>query len=354
MSVFDIYGNVVLVQNSFDNNENTNCKIIAHRGYHANHPQNTKASFVLAINNGFKYLEIDIRKCSDGIYILSHDANVTLYNNGVETSVNIPNTAYSTIKSYTWDSSGEYPIETLLEAWNELKCNEVWYVCDLKNGSNKDIIELAEIAGVLDKIIISYGSGENAVADKELLNQYKYIPIRIIPTTYDGMINAKTTLDNPIYADVNASATTHYQQYLNIALSASIPVLFSGATLSNKKIWSVVCAGAMANESLNISFSDFVSALTNNFSGRVTITPNIETISVAVGGSNTITAESDSNEVDGYIYAKSLNPNVATVKQTSFGKSISLSITGVAVGTTTIRLFNGGGSYIDVPVTVTS
>lgn len=116
----------------------------------------------------------------------------------------------------------------------------------------------------------------------------------------------------------------------------------------------VVCAGAMANESLNISFSDFVSALTNNFSGRVTITPNIETISVAVGGSNTITAESDSNEVDGYIYAKSLNPNVATVKQTSFGKSISLSITGVAVGTTTIRLFNGGGSYIDVPVTVTS
>lgn len=350
-TLFDANGNELIFSEQ-KNAEYTNCKIIAHRGYHVNHPQNTKASFAAAIDNGFKYLEIDIRKCSDGVYVLSHDASVTLYNNGTAKSINIPNTAYSTIKGYTWDSAGKYPIETLLEAWNELKCREVWYVCDLKNGSNADVVELAEIAGVLDKIILSYGSGENAVADAELLNQYKYIPIRAIPTTYTGMVSAKNSLQNPVYADVNASETAHYQQYLNIALSANIPILFSGTLLSNKAVWSVVCAGVMANLDENISHADFVSALTNDFSGRVTITPSVTTASIAKGGSTTVTATSDSSNADGYIYAKSLNPGIVTVKQTTFGKSISAVLTAVAAGSATVRLFNGGGAFVDIAVTV--
>lgn len=352
MNLYDGNGNIVLLK-GYDNSKNANCKIIAHRGYHANHPQNTKASFVAAIDNGFKYLEIDIRKCSDGIYVLSHDASVTLYNGGTATTVNIPSTAYSTIKGYTWDVAGNYPIETLLEAWNELKCKDVWYVCDLKNGSNADIIELAEIAGVLDKIILSYLSGENAVADAELLNQYKYIPIRAIPTTYSGMENAKNTLQNSVYADINASMYVHYQQYLNTALSANIPILFSGATLSNKKIWSVVCSGVMANADENISYSDFVSALTNEFSGRVTITPSVNSVSIANGDSTEITATSDSDGADGYIYAKSLTPNIVTVKQPTFGNSISVTITAISAGSATVRLFNGGGAYSDITVDVT-
>lgn len=350
-SLFDANGNELIFSKQ-EQSETTNCKIIAHRGYHVNHPQNTKASFTAAIDNGFKYLEIDIRKCTDGVYVLSHDASVRLYDNGTAKSVNIPNTAYSTIKGYTWDATGKYPIETLLEAWNELKCRDVRYVCDLKNGSNADIVELAEIAGVLDKIILSYGSGENAVADAQLLNQYKYIPLRAIPTSYSGMVNAKTALSNPVYADVNASETAHYQQYLNIALSANIPILFSGALLSNKAVWSVVCSGVMANLDENISHADFVSALTNDFSGRVTITPSATSVSIANGGSTTITATSDSGNADGYIYAKSLNPAIVTVKQTKFGNSISATLTAVATGSAKVRLFNGGGAFKDIAVTV--
>lgn len=351
MGLYDGNGNAVLL-NDYGNSVNTNCKIIAHRGYHVNYPQNTKASFAAAIDNGFEYLEIDIRKCSDGVYVLSHDATVTLYNNGMATTVTIPDIAYSIIKEYTWDSDGEYPIETLLEAWNELKCKNVWYICDLKNGSNADIIGLAEIAGVLDKIILSYGMGENAVADAKLLDQYPYIPIRAVPITYSGMVNAKSTLQNPVYADVNAYVPECYQQYLNNALSANIPILFSGATILNKNIWCVVCAGVMANLDENISHSEFVSALTNEFSGRVEITPSNDSANVSVGDSTTITATSDSGDIDGYIYAKSMNPDIVTIKQTTFGSSISVTVCAVAEGSAIVRLFNGGGSFVDIAVTV--
>ena len=51
--------------------------IIAHRGYSSDRPENTIASFDLAIEKGFENIELDIHMTKDGIPVVMHDADVS-------------------------------------------------------------------------------------------------------------------------------------------------------------------------------------------------------------------------------------------------------------------------------------
>lgn len=51
-------------------------KIIAHRGYSAQHPENSFASFDAAIAAGADYVETDVRMTSDGVLVCSHDPDL--------------------------------------------------------------------------------------------------------------------------------------------------------------------------------------------------------------------------------------------------------------------------------------
>jgi len=57
-------------------------KIIAHRGASALRPENTMASFDLAIESGFNLIELDVHLTSDNIPIVMHDETVDRTTNG--------------------------------------------------------------------------------------------------------------------------------------------------------------------------------------------------------------------------------------------------------------------------------
>lgn len=339
-------------------NHKTNCQIAAHRGYYVKSFQNTSAAFDEAFENGFTWVEIDIHQCSDGVYVLGHDATVTLYNNGVATSVNLPNTEYNTIKGYTWDVSGKYPIETLMGAWNNLKTKDIWYICDLKTGTNADLVSMASMTGMIDRIMLSYKSTSQVSQEMELLNKNKNIPIRIALQGYwDTLIpeltEIRSDVTNPVYININANVAFRKEEVMPLSLALDFPLIFSDCMADNKNVWCVLAAGVMAEGHNNVSYLDFVDMLTNKYSGNVNITVSADTASVTTGATQTLTASADAEDVSGYLYVKPLNPSIATVFQRSFGNSISFEIKGISAGTSSVRVFNGAGNFKDIEVTVT-
>ena len=338
--------------NKLQANEKINCKIIAHRGYHVTAKQNTIDAFKDASKAGFNWIEVDIRKCNDNIYVIAHDASVTLYNNGSPISVDIPNANYETIKNYTWDVAGQYKLCTLQAVFNAMMIYDMNMICDLKNGTNTDIMKIASLCGVVDKVLLSYQSFSSAYNDRDLLSKHDNVPIRCIPSDYANFATLASAISNPIYADVNASDTTHYQQYLNIALSCGIPIIFSGCTTSNYDIWSVLANGCMANLNLNITYEQFYDLLNKDYDNASTITPSVQSISVASGETRELTGTSNLDGAGGYVYGYSENPSVASVKQTGFGKTTTITVTGKSSGSTNIKLFDGCGEIVTIPVTV--
>lgn len=56
--------------------------VIAHRGEHLRHPENTIAAYQGAVDAGADYIEVDVRASSDGKYVLMHDRTVDRMTNG--------------------------------------------------------------------------------------------------------------------------------------------------------------------------------------------------------------------------------------------------------------------------------
>lgn len=327
----------------------TNAIIAAHRGYHATAAQNSADSIIEASKAGFYWVELDIRKTADGVLVLAHDNSVTMYSSGTAKTVKFSTANYSTIKGYTWDAAGNYPLCTLAAAFNTAKCLDMHIICDRKTGTNEEIVQVANECGATDRIMLSYYSFAEAVADLALLNRYGWIPIRVYPSGYSDAAGL-AGIKNPLYADINSSTVDN--DLISNALAFGMPIIFSGCTTSNSNIWSVLAKGVMANLNLNITPEEFASYLVNEYDKAVTITPSSASLSVSSGNTTTITAATGESSPAGYVYGYCLNPLVATVKETTFGASAGFTVTGVSAGNTTLRLFTGTGEYVDVPVTV--
>jgi len=56
--------------------------VIAHRGEHLHHPENTLAAFQAAIDAGADYFELDVRTTSDGKFVIMHDSTLDRTTNG--------------------------------------------------------------------------------------------------------------------------------------------------------------------------------------------------------------------------------------------------------------------------------
>ncbi|MCB0509853.1 MAG: glycerophosphodiester phosphodiesterase [Chitinophagales bacterium] len=55
------------------NKLNAQTKIIAHRGFSSEAPENSLSAFQLAIESGAEYFELDVQKSLDGVIVVSHD-----------------------------------------------------------------------------------------------------------------------------------------------------------------------------------------------------------------------------------------------------------------------------------------
>lgn len=56
--------------------QNSNTKLIAHRGCSIAAPENTIVAFQKAIDCGVNYLELDVRKTKDGVLVVIHDPTI--------------------------------------------------------------------------------------------------------------------------------------------------------------------------------------------------------------------------------------------------------------------------------------
>lgn len=57
-------------------------RVIAHRGEHLHHPENTLPAYQAAIEAGADYFELDVRTTSDGRFVLMHDGTLERTTNG--------------------------------------------------------------------------------------------------------------------------------------------------------------------------------------------------------------------------------------------------------------------------------
>lgn len=94
-------------------------KLIAHRGATFAAPENTLPAFEYAAHDRCAGVELDVRRTSDGVIVLSHDARLTGTLNGVQTSLSISENTYDSLCEISLGqdaAGGEIRIPTLSQA----------------------------------------------------------------------------------------------------------------------------------------------------------------------------------------------------------------------------------------------
>lgn len=134
-------------------------KRIAHRGFSAEAPENSAAAFALAAEADFYGIECDVWKSRDGIYVISHDGNLSRMC-GVEKF--IPDLTYGEIRTFpfvrgrkrTWHPL-QYPITLTdylsLIARAEKRCPVIELKMDYTAVELREIVDLVENYGLYQR-----------------------------------------------------------------------------------------------------------------------------------------------------------------------------------------------------------
>lgn len=132
---------------------------IAHRGLNVSAPQNTMSAFRLAVSEGFKSIEMDVRFTSDGVPVILHNATIDATSNGTGRINQMTLETALTYDFGSWFSpnfTGE-KIPTLYEVLQFCRENGVTPWIEMK-----DEYTVEEIAKVLN-MVCSLGLKDKAV-----------------------------------------------------------------------------------------------------------------------------------------------------------------------------------------------
>lgn len=340
-------------QNIADKEYDTSFISIAHKGYGGSSIADTLAAFISAGEAGFTAVEIDCRRTTDGIYVVSHNDTNTLYKNGSSQSVTISSSTWANMKGKCVDSSEKYPLCTLAQVFNTLKRYKVrYYIIDLKTGSNAEIMALARRCGVISQVMLSYYTQQSLLDDLEMIAKYPQISVRFTPELTPTAYNAvKAAIKNQLFADVNLSdgGVTYFPK----ALSMQLPILFSGIQESNKYVMAGLAAGAMAQTTLQYSPYDFAKMIDLNLNQFPTLTTETESVSISTSTNATVTVVSDIDDPACWIYGYSDDLSVCNVSQSSYGDEVTFTVSKVDAGTANLIVFTPTGEQLVIPVTAT-
>lgn len=130
---------------------------VAHRGFSFVTPENTMIAFKMAIQSGADYTETDIYKTSDGVLVLTHDANLK---RATGKDIDVRKATWAEIKELdagAWKGkhfAGER-IPTLEECLDLFKGSGCRPALEIKmDGIEKDVIELLRKKDMIDKVTI--------------------------------------------------------------------------------------------------------------------------------------------------------------------------------------------------------
>src|ERR1700682_133699 len=124
--------------------------VIAHRGEHLSHTENTLAAFQAAIDLGADYFELDVRTTKDGKLVLMHDGAVDRTTNG---KGDVANMSFDEIRALEVRGGGK--AATFDEALS-LAEGRIGVYVDCKRISPRDLVDALERHHMLEHSVI-YG-----------------------------------------------------------------------------------------------------------------------------------------------------------------------------------------------------
>ena len=237
ISLFDIFEPLVLPTipeesaNTFDYlSLNRNIKVINHRGFNFQAPENTLAAFKLSIENGYRYIETDVQFTSDNIPVLIHDETIDRTSNGTG---KVNDFTYTELLNYDFGSWFDSKftgtkIPTLEEFLIFCKYTGVHPYIELKYGgmTNENIISLINMVkkyGMLKHCTFVSSEIEFLQIIKSNCNYARLgLTCEAITDTIITNVSGLKTDENDVFIDANTYQYT--EEYVNKCIDADIPL----------------------------------------------------------------------------------------------------------------------------------
>ena len=152
--------------------------VIAHRGEHLHHPENTLPAYQAAIDAGADFIEVDLRTTSDGKLVIMHDATVDSQTNGKGA---VKDMTFAQIRALDVRGSKVPTFDEVLD----LARGKIGVYVDSKQVSAADMIAAVERYDMQDRIVV-YG-GYKYLKDVAALRP----KIRVMPESVSAAVCRK-------------------------------------------------------------------------------------------------------------------------------------------------------------------
>jgi glycerophosphoryl diester phosphodiesterase len=127
--------------------------VIAHRGEHGVHPENTLPAFQSAIDAGADFFELDVRTTSDGRLVLMHDRTVDRATNGAGA---VREMTFDQVRAL--DAGSKTKVPSFDEAL-ALAHGKIGVYVDAKDIAPADLVAALVQADMLNSVVIYGGAG---------------------------------------------------------------------------------------------------------------------------------------------------------------------------------------------------
>lgn len=141
------------IRQAFLNPSDPTMLVIAHRGHTLRSPENSLAAIRDTADTGAHMAEIDIRKTSDGVYILMHDASI---NRTTDSKGDVAKLTFEQLRKARLRHGvrpTNDPVPTLQEAFEAAR-GQVMLNLDPKDISVPEVVALARKANALDHCLL--------------------------------------------------------------------------------------------------------------------------------------------------------------------------------------------------------
>lgn len=164
--------------------------VIAHRGEHLRHPENTLAAFQAAIDAGADFFELDVRTTADGKLVLMHDGNVDRMTNGKGdvALMNFDDIRKLEVGLKMGPQWAGTRVPTFDEALN-LAHGKIGIYVDSKRISAQDVVDALTRTDMLDKVVI-YGGARYLKDVVTLQPKLKAMPEAQNPATLKSLLES--------------------------------------------------------------------------------------------------------------------------------------------------------------------
>lgn len=152
--------------------------VIAHRGEHLSHTENSLAAFQAAADAGADYFECDVRTTKDGKLVLMHDGSVNRTTTGTGL---VAQMSFDEVRALQFKPAGKSvtasagPIPAFEEALALAKKTGIGIYVDVKSAAATALVETITRHGMQDRVVI-YAGKKLLVEITALAPQMKAMP----------------------------------------------------------------------------------------------------------------------------------------------------------------------------------